>query len=240
MEPNKFEKQFKEQLNARKIKPSVMAWDKLDAMLTIAEQKPKRSFKWLYVAASFVGILLVGTVYFNPFETLKINGEAPVVLEQKADVNNFEESKVNNEESIHGQIKKNTIKIQTVVVYSNYPKKLPKESINKENAVSVISQSNENSLVVDSSENSNNQVITEGSNISAKQLLAEVSDAEFKANATERAIMKTRKVVTVNPNDLLLNAETELNQSFKESALDRFNNKINAVKTVLVNRNYEE
>jgi hypothetical protein len=37
MEPNKLEKQFKEQLNSREIQPSEMAWSKLDAMLMAAD-----------------------------------------------------------------------------------------------------------------------------------------------------------------------------------------------------------
>ena len=36
MEPNNFEKQIKERLDAREIQPSEMAWSKLDAMLTVA------------------------------------------------------------------------------------------------------------------------------------------------------------------------------------------------------------
>ena len=38
MEPNKLETQFKEQLNSREIKPSEMAWSKLDAMLMAADR----------------------------------------------------------------------------------------------------------------------------------------------------------------------------------------------------------
>ena len=67
MERNKLETQFKEQLDSREIKPSEMAWDKLDAMLTVAE-KPKAKFPWMYIAASILGFLLIGTVYFNQKE----------------------------------------------------------------------------------------------------------------------------------------------------------------------------
>ena len=42
MERNKLETQFKEQLDSREIKPSEMAWDKLDAMLTVAEKQKQR------------------------------------------------------------------------------------------------------------------------------------------------------------------------------------------------------
>ena len=66
MEPNNFEKDFREKLNERKIEPGNQAWDRLDAMLSIAEEKKtKKSRKWLYIAASIVGFLLVGTFFFN-------------------------------------------------------------------------------------------------------------------------------------------------------------------------------
>ena len=76
MEPNKLETQFKEKLNSREIKPTEMAWDRLDAMLAVSEvKKPKRKFTWLYIAASFVGFLLITTVVViektNPKENSK-------------------------------------------------------------------------------------------------------------------------------------------------------------------------
>ena len=67
MEPNKLENQFREKLNPREISPSEAAWDRLDAMLSVAE-KPKRKFTWLYIAASFIGFLLISTVFFNQKE----------------------------------------------------------------------------------------------------------------------------------------------------------------------------
>ena len=89
MEPNKLEKQFKEQLNSREIKPSEMAWSKLDAMLTAADpsnseqakQKPKTKFPWIYIAASFIGFLLIGTVYFNQKENVIGNQKNEVVIQ---------------------------------------------------------------------------------------------------------------------------------------------------------------
>ena len=67
MEPNNFEKDFREKLNQRKIEPSDKAWDRLDAMLSVAEEKkqPKNKKRWMYIAASIVGFLLVGTFFFN-------------------------------------------------------------------------------------------------------------------------------------------------------------------------------
>nr|WP_315150625.1 hypothetical protein [uncultured Flavobacterium sp.] len=242
MEPNKMDKQFKEQLNFREIKPSEMAWDKLEAMLTVAEKKPKRNFKWLYIAASIFGFLLVGTIYFNRVEIVKINMEAPVVLEQKVkeNIDNGVESEVISKSVLHAQSQKRTVNKQ-VAAHSNVKKeKQVRQLVNKEKQILVSNHSKEDIAIVNSSENKNDQSAVENKYISAEKLLAEVSDAKFETKATDETVEKTRKAISVNPNDLLLNAETELNQSFRESALDRFNKKFNAVKTVLVNRNYEE
>ena len=74
MAPNNFEKDFRDKLNQRKIEPSNKAWDRLDAMLSVAEEekttvvprsKNDSKRKWLYIAASIAGFLLVGTFFFN-------------------------------------------------------------------------------------------------------------------------------------------------------------------------------
>lgn len=60
------ENEFGEKLNQREIQPSPAAWDRLDAMLTATEaQKPRRSFNRLFIAASFLGFLLIGTLFFR-------------------------------------------------------------------------------------------------------------------------------------------------------------------------------
>ena len=55
MEPNKIDNQIREKLNAREIQPSAQAWDRLDAMLTVSEEKkPKKGYGWFFVAASTI------------------------------------------------------------------------------------------------------------------------------------------------------------------------------------------
>lgn len=239
MEPNKLETQFKEQLNSREIKPSEMAWSKLDAMLTVAE-KPKTKFPWLFIAASFVGFLLIGTVFFKGFETIKIDKGNPVVLEEKTDRNNLEEPEIINEDVLPSRVQKTTIEVHKVVADNNNLKKQPKRLDNKEEEVLIINKSKENDAIVNSSENKNYQSTSVNKYISAEKLLAEVTNTKFEPKATDKTLEKTRKAISINPNSLLSNAETELNQSFRESALDKFNKNFNAIKTVLVNRNYEK
>lgn len=240
MEPNNFEKQFKEQLNTREIKPSEMAWDKLDAMLTAVDERPKRNFRWFYVAASIFGFLLVGTIYFNHFETVDIKKDVPIVLEQKTDVDILDKPGIIKEGVINRHIQKKTIQLHSVVAGIKNKKKDSKQLENKEEKVLIINHSKEDNAVVASPENKNYHSTVTNRYISAEKLLAEVSDTKFETKVAVETIEKKRKAISVNPNDLLLNAETELNQSFRESALDRFNKNYKAVKTAIVNRNYEE
>ena len=44
MEPNKLENKMREKLNKRTIQPSANAWDRLDAMLSVTEQKTEKKF----------------------------------------------------------------------------------------------------------------------------------------------------------------------------------------------------
>ena len=247
MERNKLETQFKEQLNSREIQPSEMAWSKLDAMLTGADpsnsgqakHKPKTKFPWMYVAASFAGFILLGTIFFNGFETIKIEKGNPIVLEEKTDRNNLEEPEIINEPVLPSRVQTKRIKVYKVVADNNNLKKQPEQLNKKENETLIINLSKENEAAVISSENKNYQSTSVNKYISAEKLLAEVTNTKFEIKDSDKTIENTRKVISVNPNSLLSNAETELNQSFKKSALDKFSKNFIAIKTVLVNRNYE-
>ena len=245
MEPNKLEKQFKEQLNSREIKPSEMAWNKLDAMLTVADlsnseharPKPKTKFPWIYVAASFVGLLLVGTVFLKGFENVKIDKANRVVIEKKTDRNNLEKPEIIDETVLTNRIQKTTLGQHKVLAANDNLKKQPKQLNNKEEEILIINQSKENDAVINSSESKNYQSTSVNKYISAEKLLAEVTNTKFEPKKIDKTVEKT---IAVNPNNLLENAESELNQSFRESALNKFNKNFNAIKTVLVNRNYEK
>lgn len=241
MEPNKLDLEIKQKLEQRMIQPSAQAWDRLEAMLDSAEKtKSKRSTNWIYIAASFVGFLLICTVFFNGYETVKVDPTAPIVLEEKPDENNLEKPEVLHKDVVSSQLQKIITKEYKVVAENNNVNKQPKQRNNIEKGVLIINESKENDAIVNSSENKNYQSTSSNRYVSAEKLLAEVSNTKFEPKTTDISIEKTRKAISVNPNSLLSSAETELNQSFRESALDKFNKNFNAIKTVLVNRNYEE
>ena len=76
MEQNKLENEFRNKLNQREINPREISWDRLDAMMTVAEEKkPKRNYSWIYIAASIIGFAFLGTFFFNQSDkngTLKV------------------------------------------------------------------------------------------------------------------------------------------------------------------------
>jgi hypothetical protein len=79
MEPNKIEKQIREKLNTREIQPSAQAWDRLDAMLSVAEEKKTRKpFGFLFIAASILVFVTLGLFLFNQNGT-EVNPQNTVV-----------------------------------------------------------------------------------------------------------------------------------------------------------------
>jgi hypothetical protein len=248
MEPNKFEKEFRNKLNQREISPSENSWDRLDAMLTAAEEKKKskHSYSWIYVAASFVGFLLIATFYFSQ------KGDA--IENQKNGLVNQNPVAPNTDATPLEKVglKKEEKGLVVNVVRQSASKRgkssvLKKDSLaNKNNfnqnqvaELSIINQVKENEIRVDSSEKKSYESLSKNKYVSAEKLLAEVSNAKFEPKATDKINQKTKRHISVNPNRLLSDAETELNQSYRETALDRVNENFKAIKTVLVNRNYE-
>lgn len=238
MEPNKLETQFREQLNSREIKPSEMAWTKLDTMLS-ATEKPTTKFPWLYVAASFTGLLLIGTAYFNlqgnPIENQK-NGvviQHPVAPKTGSIVLDSTNLKI-KEDSFSN---KKSVRMNNKLADLSQKSKIAEKSVNQNQTaeISINDLYKKNDTMISSE---NNKSLAKNKYVSAEKLLAEISNTKFES-ADETMRNKT-KVISVNPNILLSNVETELNQSFKESALDRLNKNFKTIRTVLVNRNYKD
>ena len=65
MEPDKFEKHIKQSLDERKIKPSSNAWDRIADQLVEPETSKSKKLFWFSIAAGFIGILIISSIYFN-------------------------------------------------------------------------------------------------------------------------------------------------------------------------------
>lgn len=245
MEPNNFEKQIKERLDAREIQPSEMAWSKLDAMLTAAspsfseQPKQKNKFPWMYLAASFVGVLLLSTLFFSNNNNDVIPSKTTVVGVEKKTPNEIEKGQsglVTPKEEVAVQtastkgmhaIKQNVGLKSLAILQSN--------SVSENEIAQNKTTENKEATPITAIEDVQKRTIS----LSAARLLAEVTNENFQSEANLKSNNSSATSIVVQPDQLLSKAESELNQTFKESAINKFNKNFNAIRTVLVNRNYE-
>ena len=238
MEPNNFEKDFREKLNQRKIEPSNKAWDRLDAMLSIAEEKkPKKKNKWLYVAASIAAFLLVGTFFFNQNKSVVETPENNVVIKEQKD--SVENQDLITADPIEKQIV--TSEKESIQNIGNSIKEEKKSNLksnktikNEKNQIaeySVIIKKNQESQSI------NNQISVPETpkNETTDQLL---KTAEKTVAAENSA--KPKSKIKINANDLLNQVDGELELSFREKVIAKVNKNYQTVKVAVANRNQQE
>jgi hypothetical protein len=233
MKKSVIEKQFKEKLSTREITPSAGSWDRLDAMLTVAEEKPKRNFKWMYVAASVLGFLLVSTLFFNQ------NQEETVVTNDTIVVNEPKSTSETNELPAKINLVK-TDEIEKVIEQQVASKEIKKESdsnsISTNNEI-VVAQKEEiqEQLIPIINQKAEQEIVSRRSKyVNVDELLASVDQASPKKNSSV-----VKSTVKVNSNELLSQVDGELELSFREKALKVVNQKIKTATVALSNRNSE-
>ena len=236
MQSNKFDNQLQEKLNARTIAPSPKSWDRLDAMLSVQEEKkPRKGFLWLYIAASFFVFFGIGIFLFNSDENVKINTQIPVMVEAEKS-KEAEKIKDAVEPTVINQI--GIEKTQPVLVQNEIN---PSKGVNSIQKTTTISNKTNSVQEHDNNANPAHNLQPTISNaykyISPENLLAEVQN-EKKTVSSENKINK-KASVKIDANALLSTVEKELDDSYRETNLDKLNKNFNAIKTAIVNRNYE-
>ena len=228
MEPNNFEKDFREKLNNRTIEPSDKAWDRLDAMLSITEnKKSKKKNKWFYIAASFVGFLLVGTFFFNQKEqTIKV--PQSVVVEDNIKKESVVKPALNSVDAIKTVIASSE---QTSVPNSNNKQKSNTTLKNESNQVA------ESSIIIKN--NQEKQSIPNQNQISKNENIDQLLNNSEKAVVAENSA-KQKSKVKINADDLLNQVDGELELSFREKVISKVNKNYQTVKVALANRNQQE
>lgn len=248
MEPNKFEQHIKDQLNQRKIKPSEDAWQKIANQLGIKEKPKTKKYLWLGIAASFIGLLIVTTIYYDSDK--KIKNEEIIVDSQKdsVEINHlktdtvFETAKetltstntVNNEKVVSSNLKK-TQGVETTAIITINSKTQPIESVVKENK-------NDKNLV--STEELINTKLTEVIAVMTKmeQNAEKLTDIEvdslIKQAQNELLNQKLfRQNKSVDAIALLNEIESELDQSLKEQLFELLKEGVLEARNALAERN---
>jgi hypothetical protein len=228
MAQHNLDNQIKEKLNSRDIQPSAQAWDRLDAMLTISEEKkPKKGYGWFFVAASTILFFGLGFFIFSSNETQEINNITPIVTTINENIDSPEPSEINEisvkkEQPVLVQNEVNDSKKQSRFIKSVENNQLIKEkNIIQENLTSISQHPTTNTYKY----------------LSPDDLLAEVQTGEKVIPSDKKTISKPR--IKVDANSLLTTVEKELDNTYRETTLDKINRKFQDAKSAIVNRNYE-
>ena len=252
MKTNNLENQIREKLNSREINPTEMAWDRLDAMLTVVEEKKsKKGFSWLFIAACFLGMLTVGTlIYKLNLNDIKIENE--VVNEQKKSNSNdnLNSNDSSNELIINENVEITVDKKQQIVLQSSQNNKIQNQNLQsknqnlnnktiinqkttEKNEIEKLNQSNEVLVQIENKILQNKEIVTSNSNVdvSSEALLASVDKA--------RKSVKQSKV-TVNANNLLSQINGEINTDYRETRFQKLKRNFETVKVAVANRNNQK
>lgn len=239
MEPNKFDKSIKDKMEARTIVPSADAWDKLEAMLDDAN-KPKRNYSWIYIAASFVGVLFVSSIIMFQEESNSINTNhpRPVVIKEQSTKNPSENGKDSNKVQLSFQ--KENSGIIAITKENDLHKKQLHHWKEKQRIVAATAKGEEKEYEVVSAHKKEARSIYKNKYSTGESLLAAISDSKIVETSGQEIVKKNEIRTAVDPNVLLSSVENELNESYRESAIDKISKKLNAIKTAVANRNYQE
>ena len=243
MEPNKIDTKIREQLGSREIKPSEQAWDRLDAMLSIGENKKKKNYSWLYVAASFILFSSLGLWFYNQNKAKdSIVIENNIVTSDKdvqfiKDTLNRDKPIINQEKFISKPVEAivdNTKKQSTEEKAMSHKRNANAINQNKEK-INAIAQNNTKQEILSEKEE---VVPTKNKFITGEMILASVENR--KVENKEELNKEVKSKLRVNTATLLSSVETELDEDYKETTIDKLTRNFKQVKSALANRNYEE
>ena len=241
MGQNKMEKEFRIKLNQREIAPTPNAWDRLDAMLTIAEEKkPKRDFGWLYIAASVVGFLFVGAIYLSQTEEIVDLKRNEVVLQ------NQKHSEITptatKEKSALTQDSQSIASVSNGNIQTTQSSS--KIKINQNSPIHVITQTKKEEFLAATQTSGRHKAAESISNTIINQKTEQLTTAkvdELLANAEPVQNSGTAKPsVKVDSKSLLSQVDGELNLSFREKMLRKINKNYQEVAEAVSTRNIEQ
>ena len=236
MEPNNIENQIREKLNSREIQPSAQAWDRLDAMLTVAEEKKTKrsffSFKYIGIAASVLVFVTLGLFYFNQ-KNITIENQNTVV-ETEIKKQNTEETIPVTENSILVKGQNNEVAVSNEKMTTHNPKLETRNSQPTSNEVSIITQNQEEAIVNQEIVSPKQEVktIKKTSMVDVDELLASVE----KDRKKETKVSKSN--INIDAKSLLSEVDTELDLTFRQRVLNTVNKNYKSVKEAVANRNH--
>jgi hypothetical protein len=264
MAPYKLEDNIREKLEAREIKPSADAWKKLQAKLE-AEQPKKKPMLWYYAAASFVGFIIIASVFFSRNipeannqivdETIEQNHteKQPEIIPNNtktqqiaSEENNSEKDetiKLNSEGKIKQKPNRNTIK-PLPQKNSEIDKKIEStEVIAKTSADEKQKQIIEEKSILSEEDklfkNKIDEVVASVKKLQENNTEVTTKEVEALLNNARRDI-QTQRILNspkVDATALLQDVEWELEKSFRDKVFDALGEGFQKVRTAVTERN---
>jgi hypothetical protein len=258
MEPNKIEKQFRDILRDREIQPSAQAWDRLDAMLSVAEEKKtKRPFGFLFIAASILVLVTLGIFFFTQ------NGTEIKPINSVVGVETNKDTLQNPANKIVRPISPNELEKQVVV--SERPIERKGENIvnhqstinhkgvaihNQKTTVNQKANDNQNQIIKDKAieyQNSSDVALKELPKIETRKEIIIESKREVKSDddlladldKAAKQFSEKKSTMKVDAKNFLSQVDGELELTFREKVINKVNKNYQEVKVALANRNKE-
>ncbi|MBT0606643.1 hypothetical protein [Aequorivita echinoideorum] len=264
MAPIKLEENIREKLEGRELKPSAEAWKKLEAKLE-KEQPRKHTTIWYYAAASFVGILILASVFFSrnasEIETRVVEENLPKeTIENQNEMipNVYDSEKIASEEN--GSDKENaTEKMNSEKEKSQKTEKNQFEKYSNKNESAIDKKLKQNEAIATTSEEKSEMEEIENPiseaqkriNEKVNEVVAEVqkrnndNDA-ITADEVEMLLKKARREIQterilktkkVDATALLEDVELELEKSFRDKVFDALGEGFQKIRTAVSERN---
>ncbi len=249
----KLEDNIREKLEAREIKPSTDAWKKLEAKLD-AEQPKKKAVLWYYVAASFVGFLILASVFFSRNnadmnkEVVNETTEQKIIEKQPEIIPN--DSKLqeiaSEEKSLEKVEKKQNANSNSVKVLPQKKSEIDKK-IEKTEAIANVTKQAEEPLLKNTTQKEEDKLF----NNKVDEVVASVkklqqNNTEITATEVEalldnaRRDIQTQRILDnpkVDATALLQDVEWELEKSFRDKVFDALGEGFQKVRTAVSERN---
>lgn len=263
MEPNNFEDDIRKKLQEREIAPNEGAWAQLDAQLAAANTYKKSTFPWLAVAAGFVGIAIIASVWFSQTND---NANSEMVIENTTkpepiqtpesvpqEVTPQENAVSTSTEQTEIAVEKAPVRQYTAPVkISEEPRSLPntKESvITEETAVAVADHPKSAKETVQTLKEVIPPQTIESQAVA--QVVAQVKELQDREGVVSpesvdlllskaRQQLQTQKMLSsekIDPAALLLDVEQDLEQSFRDKVFDALGSGFEKIRTAVVERN---
>lgn len=248
MAQNNIENQIREKLNSREIQPAEMAWDRLDAMLSVAEEKKTKRFpfftvKNIGIAASILVFMSLGLFFINQKE--EVSGTNNQIVTKEVQNNKEQKDSVITKQNFTNEIA-NLQEEQVAVTINNQRSTINNQQSSK--SFNSINQKTVQKSIINKDKEIEYQLTEVIAQKEMPRIIYQEKTEQPKkvVNVDEvvasMEISPKKEVITkvkVNANSLLSQVDGELEQTFRQKVISKISKNYQEVKVALANRNQE-